>query len=73
MVVRLDIANMIDSPSSEDQSLSTSELLPMKLRECVYVAVTSFYLVLRKFMPVVLPLMEYCGAIWGPDMLPSCR
>jgi hypothetical protein len=28
---------------------------------------------LQMFRALVLPIMEYCGAIWGPDMLASCR
>ena len=27
---------------------------------------------LRMFKALVLPIMEYCGAIWGPDMLSAC-
>jgi hypothetical protein len=22
---------------------------------------------------LVLPILEYCGAVWGPDMLAFCR
>jgi hypothetical protein len=28
---------------------------------------------LQMFKALVLPIMKYCGAIWGPDMLASCR
>jgi hypothetical protein len=28
---------------------------------------------LKMYKALVLPIMEYCGAIWGPDMLGSCK
>jgi len=28
---------------------------------------------LRMYKALVLPILEYCGAIWGPDMLASSK
>jgi hypothetical protein len=35
--------------------------------------VRDIFMKLQMLRALVLPIMEYCGALWGPDMIASCR